>query len=92
MPTPSDIGAYPLELYQTVESVLLTRRAATYDFERLKDAQALRLQVYGLKSALRRNKDHPLSVEAEKLSTRLSLKTLTILHIDAEPLKGVIRG
>lgn len=89
MPSSLDIGSYPLELYQAAESVLLTRKPAEYRFDSLRAARALRLRFYGLKAALKAKQDHPLSAEAEKLSTMLVGTTLSIVHVEA-PIQGLI--
>lgn len=82
MPTPKSVGAYPTHLYMIVENVLLSRTPTKIAMDSVKKAQALRLQVYGLKRALQKSEEHPLKHEAGKLTTTLDGATLTVTHVD----------
>jgi hypothetical protein len=82
MPTPKAIEAYPHHLYMVVESVLTSRHAQDIPMLSSEDAMHLRMQVYGLRKAIKDAKDHPLSEMALKITTRVRGKVLTIAHAD----------
>lgn len=92
MPTPKAVGAYPTHLIMVVESVLTSGQPAVLAMDTEKAAMRLRLQVYGLKGALRNNTEHPLSSRAEKLTTFLQGKVLTITHVDFNVPAQVVRA
>lgn len=92
MPGSLSINSYPLALYSTVESVLLTRQPASFVLPTEKAAKRLRFQVYGLRKALEASEEHPLSLHAPKLSTELTGAVLTIFHADESPTAKLLEG
>lgn len=82
MPTPRTVGSYSTHLVALVEGVLTTGQPALLDMDSEKEANRIRLQIYGLKGALKATENHPLSQSSEKLTITRRGTLLTVSHVD----------